>query len=39
MENPETKQEISDLWAAGRTDELEKRLRYYELLPWFDSSS
>ncbi len=31
-ENPETRQEISDLWAAGRTDELEKRLKY-ELLP------
>ncbi|KAH9980245.1 hypothetical protein BGW80DRAFT_489150 [Lactifluus volemus] len=25
--NPETKQEISDLWAAGRIEELDKRLR------------
>ena len=29
MENLETRQEISDLWAAGRTDELEKRLKYH----------
>ncbi|KAH9065396.1 hypothetical protein EDB87DRAFT_1555578 [Lactarius vividus] len=26
-QNPETRQEISDLWAAGRIDELEKRLK------------
>ncbi|KAI9443236.1 hypothetical protein H4582DRAFT_2109603 [Lactarius indigo] len=26
-QNPETRQEISDLWTAGRTDELEKRLK------------
>jgi hypothetical protein len=27
LKNPETKQEISDLWAAGNTEELNKRLR------------
>ena len=32
MEHPETRQEILDLWAAGRTDELEKRLKYGFLL-------
>ena len=32
MENPETRQEISDLWATGRIDELEKRLKYKFLL-------
>jgi hypothetical protein len=28
LKNPETKQEISDLWAAGNTEELNRRLRY-----------
>jgi hypothetical protein len=27
LKNPETKQEISDLWAAGNIEELNKRLR------------
>ena len=28
IKNPETKQEISDLWAAGNAEELNKRLTY-----------
>lgn len=28
VKNPGTKREISDLWAAGYTEELNKRLRY-----------